>query len=97
MTTHNFSFDGGNILKNMGATWFDSYCYYDHCDKSHTSWSKVSTAKMRTSYYNRSKHYHKEWLKHIVAMNEANLSKNTIGVTPRDTMKMARAILAKPS
>lgn len=94
MAEHNFSFDGGDVLKNMGATWFVSYAYYDHCDKSHTNWSRVSTARMRISYYNRSKQYHRQWLQHVLSMNDTNLAKNTLGLTPRETKQMARKMLS---
>lgn len=28
MGAHNFSFEGGEILTGMGASWFVSYAYY---------------------------------------------------------------------
>jgi hypothetical protein len=34
MTGHDFNFEGGNFLARMGATWFVSYSYYCHIDKS---------------------------------------------------------------
>lgn len=95
MASHNFSFDGGDILRKMGATWFVSYAYYEHVDKSHRNWSKVSTANSRISNYNRGKKYHKQWLQCVLSMNDANLAKNTIGVSPCETKQMARKLLNK--
>lgn len=97
MALSSFPFEGGEILNRMGATWFVSYAYYEHCDRSHKNWDKVSTANMRSSYYNRGRAYHREWLQHILSMNDANLSKNTIGITPQETKRMAKAVLAKLS
>lgn len=97
MANHDFPFEGGDILKKMGATWFVSYACHDHCDKSHMNWDKVRTSGMRISYYNRSKQYHEQWLQHVLTMNDANLSKNTIGLTPCETKKMAKELLAKSS
>ncbi len=34
MASHNFSFEGGEILTGMGASWFVSYAYYQHIDKN---------------------------------------------------------------
>ena len=95
MANHDFPFEGGDILKNMGATWFVSYVYYDHCDKSHMNWDNVRTSGMRISCYNKSKRYHKQWLQHVLSMNDANLSKNTLGVAPCVTKQMAKELLAK--
>ena len=33
MGSHNFSFEGGEILTGMGASWFVSYAYYQHINK----------------------------------------------------------------
>ena len=32
MGAHNFSFEGGEILTGMGASWFVSYAYYEKVD-----------------------------------------------------------------
>ena len=94
MKTHDFSFDGGDILSKMGASWFVSYSYYKYIDNNHTNWSRVSTSQSRISKFNTSKSYHKYWLNQVITMNPANLSKNTIGISAIQTKSMARELLA---
>ena len=38
MAAHNFSFEGGEILTGMGASWFVSYAYYEKVDTSNPDW-----------------------------------------------------------
>ena len=95
MTSHNFSFEGGEILTGMGASWFVSYAYYQYIDKGHTNWDRVATTQPRISKYNKGKPYHKSWLKEVVNMNPANLNKNTIGLNSDDVKNMAKQLLDK--
>lgn len=97
MASHNFSFEGGEELRSIGATWLVSYAYYDHVDKTHKNWTKVSTAKMRIRRYERTRDYHEIWLKYVESMEDANLSKNTIGLTPQETKAMAKKVLQNMS
>lgn len=89
---HQFDFEGGRDLTSMGATWFVSYAYYDHIDRTHDNWKKYAR---RASVYERTRRYHKDWLERILKMNPKNLAKNTIGLTPDQTMKMAREALKR--
>ncbi len=79
-------------------------------DKTHKNWAKVSTAQMRVRRYERTRGYHEIWLKYVESMEDANLSKNTIGqaqitleipntigLTPQETKAMARKILQSMS
>ncbi len=93
MTAHNFTFEGGEILTGMGATWFVSYAYYERIDKNHKNWARVSTIQPRMSKYNKGRPYHKAWLKEITTMNSANLNKNTIGLDAQSTKAMAKELL----
>ncbi len=95
MASHNFSFEGGEILTGMGASWFVSYAYYDKIDKSHRNWDRVATTQPRLSKYNKGKPYHKIWLQEVINMNPANLNKNTIGIDARQTKAMAKELLEK--
>lgn len=95
MANHNFRFDGGDILRAMGATWFVSYAYYERIDRTHSNWSKVSTAGSRISKYNSSRSYHKQWLQEVLVMSPTNLNKNTINLEAGVTKKMAKELLEK--
>lgn len=95
MASHNFQFEGGEILTGMGASWFVSYAYYEKVDPTHRNWAKVSTAQARISKYNIGRQYHKAWLNEVLSMNPANLSKNTIGLDAVQTKAMAKAVLGK--
>ena len=95
MASHNFAFEGGDILTGMGASWFVSYAYYEKVDPPHKNWAKVSTTQPRISKYNKGRKYHKAWLNAVLAMNPANLNKNTIGLDAAQTKAMAKAVLTK--
>ena len=95
MASHNFAFEGGEILTGMGASWFVSYAYYEKVDLTHKNWAKVSTTQSRLSRYNKGRKYHKAWLNEVLVMNPANLNKNTIGLDAAQTKAMAKAVLAK--
>lgn len=93
MTTHNFSFEGGDILTGMGATWFVSYAYYEKINRAHRNWERVSTSQSRLSRYNKGKPFHKMWLQKVINMNPANLNKNTIGLKADEIKFMAKELL----
>ena len=40
MASHNFAFEGGEILTGMGASWFVSYAYYEKVDPTHKNWAR---------------------------------------------------------
>lgn len=92
MALHQFDFEGGRDLTSMGATSFVSYVYYDHVDRTHDNWKKCAR---RASIYERTRRHHKGWLERILEMNPKNLAKNTIGLTPSQTMEMAREVLRR--
>ncbi len=93
MASHNFNFDGGEILSKMGASWFVSYAYFEKIDRTHKNWSNISTAQSRISKYNNSRYYHQYWLREVLDMNPANLNKNTIGLRAEETKSMAKQLL----
>lgn len=94
MAAHNFTFEGGEILTGMGASWFVSYAYYEKIDRTHMNWSKVATTQPRISKYNKGKPYHRIWLEEVISMNPANLNKNTIGLDASQTKRMAKELLS---
>ncbi|EGR2699415.1 hypothetical protein DUG79_19200 [Vibrio parahaemolyticus] len=89
---HIFSFEGGDQLTTIGASFFVSYLYYLHVDTTHKSWTSIKTQKPRISTIKRSVNYHRAWLKHIGSMSEANLNRNTLGLDGTAIKKMALAI-----
>lgn len=92
---HIFSFEGGEYLNTMGASWFVSYMWHEKVDRAHTNWKKVSTYSNRSSVYNHSKHLHKFWLEQIVSMNTDNLGKNKIGLSGSQVKEMAKNLLKR--
>jgi len=90
---HTFSFEGGEQLTTIGATFFVSYLYYLHVDSNHRNWASIKTQQSRISTIKRSESYHKIWLNHIGSMSKKNLNKNTLGLDGSDVKKMALALL----
>jgi len=90
---HSFSFEGGEQLTTIGATFFVSYLYYQHVDPAHRNWDSIKTKTSRISTITSSEQYHRAWLERIGGMNDANLSKNSLGLDGTAVKEMARAVL----
>ena len=95
MARHVFSFENGDILTTMGATWFVSYAYYLNVDGGHTNWQQVSTCQNRMRTFNWSKKYHQFFLSKIAEMKEDNLDKNTLGLKGQEIKRMAKELLTR--
>ena len=93
--SHAFAFYGGRLLSSMSASWFVSYAYHNHVDTTHDNWKRTSKVRGRISTYDRSFSYHRYWLDKIMMMNDRNLAKNTIGLTPCEVKDMANAVMAE--
>ncbi|GAB3291460.1 hypothetical protein D3795_01745 [Pseudidiomarina andamanensis] len=89
---HTFTFEGGEQLTTIGATFFVSYLYHMRVDSTHRKWESIKTKNSRISTINRSEYYHRDWLNHIGSMSDANLNKNTLGLDAATVKKMALAI-----
>ena len=94
MERHVFSFNGGELLTSMGASWFVSYCYYEYIDKTHQNWTCVKTAANRKSVYLRTRQYHKNWLNEILKMNDGRLNGNSLNLKAPQIKQMASGLLA---
>ena len=90
---HSFSFEGGEQLTTIGATFFVSYLSCRHVDSAHCNWDSIKTKTSRISTITSSEQYHRAWLERIGGMNEANLSKNSLGLDGTAVKEMARAVL----
>ncbi|MDR2021536.1 MAG: hypothetical protein LBQ14_12305 [Treponema sp.] len=95
MGSHPFNFEGGTELSTMGATWFVSYAFYTHIDKSHTCWQNVATFPDRIEVFNLTDNYHKFWLGKIAGMNDKKLNTNKIGLKAVQVKKMAKNLLER--
>lgn len=94
---HVFSFDGGDKLTTIGATFFVSYLYYLYVDTTHRNWASIKTQHSRISAINHSEAYYRPWLSHIQNMSDANLNRNTLGLEGPAIKAMAQAIQQKLS
>ena len=94
-TSHGFNFYGGDILSDMGATWFVSYAYYTYVDKTHQAWKRTTTAKIRIKKYESSFSYHRYWLDKVQQMEDQRLATNRIGLMPEEIKRMAAAVMKK--
>ncbi len=94
---HTFAFDGGELLTTIGATFFVSYLYHQYVDATHRNWETVATKSSRISTIDSSARYHSNWLNRVGSMNEANLSKNSLGLTGAEVKEMAKAVLHNPA
>ena len=94
MARHSFSFDGGEKLSTMGASWFISYCWYEKVDATHLNWKKVPTFNSRKSVYNSTRKYHRYWLEQVDGMSELYLDKNKIGLSGNHVKQMAKKLLS---
>ena len=93
MSQHSFSFEHGDILSKIGATWYTSYAYYKHCNPYHENFKKVITWRSRASQYKGNIKLEKYFISQITAMSAAKLSTNTLGLTGIEVLRMAKEIL----
>lgn len=93
MPNNNFDFAGGEYLTKIGASWFISYMYYINKDRTHLNWKSISTVPTRVSYCNRYSRFHKIWIQEIINMDPKNLSRNKIGLSGIEVIKMAEKLL----
>jgi hypothetical protein len=89
---HIFTFEGGEQLTTIGATFFVSYLYHMRVDSTHRNWESIKTKKSRINTINSSESHHRDWLKYIGSMSDANLGRNTMGLDGTGVKKMALAI-----
>ena len=90
------NYDPETALKRIGKAWFVSRAYSDYVDPTHKNWNNSEiedSLKMRESYYQSTKSFHKDLLKLILRSNPASLSRNTIGLSGISILEMARKIL----
>ncbi|MFW0992326.1 hypothetical protein ACEV84_09340 [Vibrio parahaemolyticus] len=92
---HTFSFDGGDRLTTIGATFFVSYRHHLYVDSTHKNWASIKTQHSRISTINNSSSYYRAWLSHVQNISNANLNRNTLGLKGSDIKKMALAIQQK--
>ena len=96
MARHVFTFEGGEDLTTMGATWFVSYAYHKHIDPGHGNWELVETVPSRTSVFDRTGSQHRFWLERILEMDDGRLNTNEIGLRAAETKRMAAELLNCP-
>lgn len=92
---HTFSFDGGDKLATIGATFFVSYLYHLHVDTSHRNWASIKTQRSRISTINNSESHYRAWLSHVQNMSDANLNRNSLGLEGPIIKQMALAVQGK--
>jgi hypothetical protein len=90
MGRHTVTFEGGEQLTTVGATFFVSYLYYFHVDPMHRNWDSIRTKASRISTITNSTKYHGAWLERVGGMSDANLAKNTLRLDGTEVKAMAR-------
>ena len=78
---HAFNFEGGELLAKIGASWFSSYWNFNNRPQKDLHWERSKTARERIVRYNNTKHYHDNWRREVLKMNDSRLSRNKIGLT----------------
>ena len=94
---YNFNSEGSEQLRplrQMGATWFVSYAYYNYINNEHTNWTNVSTT-WRLSAFSKSKEDHCLFLFRIMEMNENKLGSKDVGLSGFKVKQMAKEIIKK--
>lgn len=99
---HTFSFEGGDDLTTMGASWFISYLYHIEIDSNHRNWEAPKTKNGRVSVFLRTKclstakgvAMHRHYVEQVCLMSPALLSKNKIGIRGERVIAMAKELLA---
>ncbi|MFA6860103.1 MAG: hypothetical protein WCR30_01790 [Clostridia bacterium] len=96
--THNFYFEGGEILSKISASWFVAYAYYIYVDSSFRAWDcKITTLNFRMSKFVCSKRYHNIWLEQVLKMEQLDKNLNSVGLNSCEIKFLANEILKKIS
>ena len=95
MARQGYNIEGGEHLSRMGASWFVSYSYWLHIDKTAINWERVPTLSTRINNFERSKEHHRSLLEFVLQMNDKRLNLNKIGLDAAEVKQMARRILDK--
>lgn len=90
---HIFSFEHGDELTTMGATWFVSYAWYDCKDNTHLNWQNVKTSESRRIVYDNTREFHRYFLEQIIKMDRNRLSTNKIELSGSEVIEMAQQLL----
>ena len=95
MGRHSFTFEHGDKLTSMGATWFVSRAYNIYIDSNHTNWRNVPTYESGSSNFRNCVKLHRYFLDRVLEMKNDNLNKNKIDLTGSEVKKMALEIIMK--
>ena len=93
MGTDSIRVNGMKELRRIGISWFVSYAYYDHIDRSHNKWNNTTTIALRKSCYERTRQFHAEWIHHVLDADPTRLARNTLGLSSDEVQKMAKKLL----
>lgn len=96
VSTHEFNFSGGDILRKITAWWFVSYKYYNIINPEHKNWNcKITDNSLnsRKSRFNTSESYHELWLNEVLNMNYLDARKNSGNLNSQEIKRMAKEIL----
>lgn len=98
---YTFSFEGGDDLTTMGASWFISYLYHIEIDSNHRNWEAPKTKHNRISVFVHTEQkltskgisMHRHYVEQICSMSPILLSKNKIGIHGERVIDMAQELL----
>ncbi len=72
------------MLNAMGAAWFIAYTYYKRKLKELSKWEKA-----KVDVFNKSKAYHKEYIRAVAEMREKKLEKEELPLSGAEILRMA--------
>lgn len=96
-----FTFEGGEDLTTMGASWFISYLYHTKIDSNHLNWERTQATNRRISVFRRTSNtftsegiaMHLHYVRKISQMSTRRLSTNRIGLSGEQVTAMAKELL----
>ena len=90
---HDYNFNGGNLLRRIGASYYVCYLYGINIDPSETRWQQMKTKDFRNKLIAKHTKYCSPWLEEISKMEKVET--NLMGLTVCEVHKYAEVLLRK--
>ena len=88
---HDYNFNGGNLLRKIGASYYVCYLYSLNKDPNETRWESIGTKDRRNKTIIKHTKYCKPWLEEISKMKK--VASNSMGLSIDEVKKYAEELL----
>ena len=92
---HDYNFNGGNLLRRIGASYYVCYLYGINIDPKEVRWQQIRTKDSRNKLIANHTKFCSPWLEKISKMEKVGT--NSMGLTAAEVHKYANELLKLPN